>query len=191
MANVDAPDGLTPYRHTLGGTIRVNSMGTYKIATAYNTAIFRGDPVVRTGTTNEINVGAASSTAFIGVFEGVEYTDASGNRVFSHYYPASTTMTDVTAHVYDDPYISFSVQHNNDGGTPAITDYGNTADIAYTAGSTVSGRSKVELDTGDVGTGINLKILGPIDDPDNAVGNWQRVEVLLNEHELRSALTAV
>lgn len=188
MANADTPNGLVPYRHVLGGVVRVNSMGTYTIASGYTTSIFSGDLVKRSSTTNEINIGAASDTAFLGVFAGVEYTDASGNRVFSKYWPASTTATEVTAHVFDDPYISFSIQHD---GTGAITDYGAMADVLATAGDTVTGVSRMELDTSDIGTGINLKILGPVADPENAVGANQRVEVLINEHELRSTLTSV
>ena len=189
MANANAPFGLRPYRHMLGGVIRMNSFGDYKIASAYNTGIFSGDPVVKSSTTNEITVGAASSTQFCGVFAGCEYTDSAGNYVFSKHWPASQatkTGTERKAHVYDDPYISYVIMHD---GTAAITDYGSTFDILYTTGNTTTGVSKVQLDTSNEGSSyVNLLVLGPVNSPDNVVGANQLVEVLLNEHVLRAAL---
>lgn len=188
MANADTPNGFVPFRHLLGGCITINRMGTYAIASALAESICSGDLIKRATTSNNISKGAASDTAFLGVFAGVEYTDVSGNRVFKNQWLTGTVATEVVAHVYDDPYISFSVQHD---GTGAVTDYGAMADVLATTGNTATGISKMELDTSNIGTGINLKILGTIADPSNAVGANQRVEVLVNEHELRAVVTSV
>jgi len=191
MANKNAPFGLRPYRHMLGGVIRMNSMGDYRIAANYGSGIYSGDLVVKSSTTNEIVVGAASDTKFLGVFAGCEYTDTSGNYHFSKHWPISQATKSGTvsvAHVYDDPYISYVVQHD---GTGAITDYGSTFDIVYTTGDTTTGISKVQLDTSNEGSSyINLLVLGTVNAPDNAVGANQLVEVMINEHQLRAAVAS-
>ena len=191
MANKNAPFGLRPYRHMLGGVIRMNSFGDYRIATDYSSGIWTGDPVVKSSTTNEITVGAASSTKFCGVFAGCEYTDSDGNYHYSKRWPASQATKSGTvtiAHVYDDPYISYVVQHD---GTSAITDYGSTFDIVYANGDNTSGISKVMLDTSNEGSSyINLLVLGTVNAPDNAVGANQLVEVMINEHQLRAAVAS-
>ena len=186
MANLDAPSGAKPLRHNSGGTIRTKE---YKIASGSSTNIFTGD-FVKLLSTGYIDV-AAAGNRLLGVFAGVRYTASDGTPTFAKYWPASTATlgsADAIAYVYDDPNIVFAIQGD---GADAFTQIGNLADIVATAGSTVTGQSKMELDTSDIGTGTaNLRILGLVDDPKNSWGANAEQEVLIYEHELNQHIDA-
>ena len=186
MANLDAPSGAKPLRHNSGGTIRTKE---YKIASGSSTNIFTGD-FVKLLSTGSIDV-AAAGNRLLGVFAGVKYTASDGTPTFAKYWPASTATlgsADAIAYVYDDPNIVFAIQGD---GADAFTQIGNLADIVATAGSTVTGQSKMELDTSDIGTGTaNLRILGLVDDPKNSWGANAEQEVLIYEHELNQHIDA-
>ena len=185
MANSDAYSGFRPAYHFTGGTIREQE---YTIADLYGSNILAGDMVKSTGTGRNIAVCVAGDRA-LGVFAGCRYVAANGDVVFRGYWPASTdAIGTIVAYVYDDPWIVFEVQA---GGTLGIaaTDVNQMADMVSThAGSTSTGRSGQEVD--DVGQ-LGLKVLGLIDRPANDYGVNAKVYVLINEHENRSALTAV
>ena len=182
MANTDAPRGLWPVRHLSGGTIRVN---TYPIATGYATNIFTGD-VVKLVAGGGIEV-AAAGNRFLGVFAGVNYTDANGKKVFKKYWPASTTATDIEAHVWDDPNIIFGVQS---AGSTVAADVGNLGDHVAGTGSTTTGMSAHELN-GSTGTGAaGFRVLGKVNEPDNAYGTNVNLEVQPYQHELNEHIDA-
>ena len=133
----------------------------------------------------------AAGSRLLGVFAGVRYTASDGTPTFAKYWPASTATlgsADAIAYVYDDPNIVFAIQGD---GADAFTQIGNLADIVATAGSTVTGQSKMELDTSDIKTGTaNLRILGLVDDPKNEWGTNAEQEVLIYEHELNQHIDA-
>lgn len=187
MANADTPFGLKPAYHLMGVPLKPSAI-EYTVETGYNANIFTGDLVdlADESAALKLRVSGASDTKFQGVFAGCKYKNSSGEIIWSRYWPASTTATEIVAYVYDDPYIVYEIQHN---GTGATTDYGAMADLTTeTSGNTTTGVSGMELKTSDIGTGINLKILGPVPRPDNAVGLNQKVYVLINEHALRGTL---
>ena len=128
---VNAPFGLRPISSINGGSwtektneyfIHASTDGT----TTYASSIFTGDPVVFNPAL--ANVGtisvylpdftdAAPSTfsdlPILGVFQGCEYTDATGKLVQSPYWPASTIVqagTKIKAFVLDDPNTIFDIQ---------------------------------------------------------------------------------
>ena len=175
MANLDAPRGFWPKRHLTGGTMRAR---TYLIASAYNTAIFMGD-VVKLVAGGGIEV-AAAGNRILGVFQGVEYTDASGNVVFKNYWPASTVATDVKALVYSDPMIVFGVQS---AGSTVAADVGNLGDHVNTAGSTSTGQSNQELSGTTSTATAGFLVLSKDESPDNDWGTNVNLEVLIHEHE--------
>lgn len=186
MANTDAPNGFTPVRHLSGGTIR---MGEYPIATDSATAIFSGDTVELLAT-GYIDVGDDDSTSFLGVFAGCEYTDEAGNIVFSKHWPAAQATlgdADAKAFVYDDPNIVFAAQCS---GTPASTLVGALVDLDNTdAGSTSNGRSRQQVDE-DASADDFFRVLGLVDKPGNAWGEFAEIEVLIHKHALGSAAGA-
>ena len=177
MANVDRPNGFTPVGHKGGGAIRT---AEFTIAYNYATAIYAGDAVVLAS--GLVNQAADNSAAILGVFEGCQYIDNGGNVVFSPYWPG-VALTDsskvVKCNVYVDPDILYEVQTDT-GTTSTIANVGVAYDIELDhAGSAVTGRSGMELDLGDTGSG-QFTIYGLVDRPDNAWGTNAKVVVFNN-----------
>ena len=190
MANINRAAGLIPVRHNAGGTPqRTNA---YSIAGGYATDIFRGDLVKSTGTGTQVAKSAAGDLS-VGVFAGCEYVDTSGAVVYKPFWPASTSVqagNEVKAWVYDDPNTVFEVQASAD---VVEADIRGVADIVAGTGNKATGTSGVELDSATIAaTGpAQLKILGLVNRAGNTYGDSAKVEVLINEHELRAAVTAV
>jgi len=184
MANKDAAFGLRAIGK-VGQNKDNQGLSEYSIA-ASATAIFQGDPVeiLATGT---IGV-AAAGDALLGPLNGVFFTDASTSKpTFANHLKASNTATDIVGFVSDDPYERFEVQSNN-AGASAQTDIGNVANIEYTAGSSPSFVSKVELDDSDLATSDGqLKVIGVSRDPENNDLSSANVNfvVTINEHFLK------
>ena len=184
MANVDRPIGLRPLRHLGGGEVRMNG---YTIASEYNVSLGAGDPVIMSGTGRNIEVAAASETGCIGVFYGVRYTNAAGERKYSTYWPAGTVATEIEAMVFDDPMISYRAQID----TVADTDVGALVDFVIGTPSAVTGLSGCELVAAGAGADDKpARIIGLIDEPHNAYGAHADVEVMLMAHALRGIADA-
>jgi len=177
MANTDGPNGFTPIGHAGGGT--PGRLNEYAILSGYTSNLFTGD-LVNQVTDGTIEVSAATTVGNTGVFMGVSYVNSAGEQIFSKYWPASTTATNIKALVADDPNEEFLCQT---GGSLALTDMGANADILTThSGSTVTGRSGQEV-SGTSGTGTaQLRLVRLFDAPDNAFGTNCQVVVRINEH---------
>ena len=185
--NADRPFGFIAVRHYFGGLVRASA---YSIASGLAQDLFYGDPVKSTGTGKNITIAAAAGRA-LGVFAGVQYVDSNGDVRWEPKWVSGTvieTGSKVVAWVYDDPGILFEIQAD---GAVVAADIGATADYVLGAGDAKTGRSRYELDSSDIGTGANLKIIELVDRPDNAFGTNAKVHVLINEHELKSDMTAV
>jgi len=177
MANVDAPNGFTPVRHLTGGTIRMEEL---PLASATAASIFSGD-VVELLATGYVSVGTASSASFVGVFAGCSYTAADGTRVFSKMWTGGTVTSgsaDAIAYVYSDPNIVFAAQTS---GTAAFADNGALLDLEATAGDTVTGRSRQEIDE-DASADDFFRQVGLVKKPDNAWGANAEIEVVISKH---------
>ena len=191
MANQDAPFGFRAVRMS-GSAPSSNGQTQYLIANGYNTAIFQGDPVeMVAGGSLEVANGVAD--VMVGVFNGVEYVDSTTKKpVFANFHTAGTTADDgiIKAFVIDDPDQLFEIQVS---GAFTNADIGATANLTYTAGSTTNGISKVEVNSGAIGTGADsaVKIVGLTGDPENndTSSNNPNIIVKINKH-LYSANTA-
>ena len=184
MANTDAPRGAVPIKH-LDGSPYNGAFSEYLIANAYNTAIYTGDFVKMTAT-GYVELAAAGNT-ILGVFAGCDYRDSNGKPVFSPYWPASTSTFNsegAKARVIDAPDVIYEMQMDSDSATPSQADIGTNADfIATHTGLTTTGLSREEVDTSTCTTATaNLRVLRFVPRPDNEVGNYAKVEVLINEH---------
>ena len=173
MANTDGPFGLRPGR-LLDGSPYNGATNPYKATAAYNTTIYRGDPV-KMQTTGYVALAAAGDT-ILGVAMGFRYRDASGSMQFPKYWPASTATfqsEDWEILVADDPDIIFEAQNDSDSVTPSQALVGANADFISThTGSTVTGFSKVEIDTSTATSATaNLRLLRFVHRVDNEVGN--------------------
>ena len=157
MANLDAPFGLSPIGKIGGGTDP--AMNSYTAFANYADIISQGDVVKIDEAEGDVQLFAAANggtdaTNAIGVFWGSSFTDSNGKPTFKNTRPASQLAE---VFVYDDPYQMFEVQGD---GASAQTDVTKHADISVVAGSSITGVSKSELDSSDIGTGNNLRIVG-------------------------------
>lgn len=183
MANVDRPSGFRPLRHLGGGQIRTERL---TIDPAYATAIGSGSLVVRTGTGKNIQL-ATTGGAAIGVLQGVKYTQADGQVVYRKDWPGATALkagTVAEAICYTDPDIVYSAQHD---GTPVATNFGNLFD-ATAESVDAYGNSTQEVDTSTNASGTTLQVLGLVDKPDNELGEFAEVEVIIAAGQLRAAI---
>lgn len=197
MANADTPFGLKPVRYK-GGAPYNGAMKPYYIPSSYATALYVGDPVVKTGTSNTAAVKVPGAGSFnIGTMPEInKATAGDANRVTGvivgfaalandltkQYNPASTERV---AFVCDDPNVIFEIQA--DGAIPAAS-IGLNAVFIYThSGSTATGISGVELDTtSDVpaaDASNQMLIVGAVNREDNDTTlTHAKVEVVLINH---------
>lgn len=205
MPNVDRPSGLKPVRHKSGAPYN-GATNPYYIPASYGTALYIGDPVVKTGTSNTAAVKVPGGGSFgIGTMPEInKATAGDGNAVTGvivgfaplatdlnkPYNPASTERV---AYVCDDPDTIFEIQAD---GAVAAASMGLNAVFIYThSGSTTTGMSGVELDTtSDVpaaDASNQMLIVRAVNREDNdTTSTWARVEVLLNNHTEAAGRTA-
>jgi hypothetical protein len=209
MANEDRRFGLKPVRHKSGAPYN-GAANPYFIKSDYATALFIGDPVVKTGTSNTAAVKVPGAGFFpIGTLPEINKTaagDVDGNTkritgvivgftalpsdLNKNYNPASTERV---AWVCDDPDIVFEIQA--DGAIPAAS-IGLNAVLIYThAGSTTTGLSGAELDTTSDAPAADasnqLTIVRAVNREDNDTTiTHAKVEVLINAHTEAAGYTA-
>ena len=194
MANANTPAGLTPLKNSPFVEIPKNY---YYIPSTYGTALFIGDPVVKTGTSNtsnvlgdgrpfaagslpEINKATAGDTNKItGVIIGFL---ANPSNLTLNYNTASTERVAIVA---DSPLQEFMIQEETAGTALAATSVGLNANVVFAeSGSTSTGLSGVELDTSTPAADATyqLKILRLLDAPENAIGQHAKWRVKINNH---------
>ena len=178
MATTATPYGLRAV-NLIGGLPYAGSTRMVKIGSAYATSIFYGDIVSINSSGNLVKVTATGTdgttnalpAGVVGVFMGATYTDPNLNyKVFKQYWPASTVATDALGYVCDDPNVVFAIQAS---GTLAQTVLGNNVALVQTAGSTITGDSKVAALYTSVATStfLPLRIVGFVDSTTSSVGD--------------------
>lgn len=184
MANGDTPRGLVPVRYVSGAPYN-GAVNHYSTAAGDSTAIFIGDPVILSGTSQTINGivyndvdQAATGDVILGVVVGVmpATADSTLHRV------ASTQRILLVA---DDPNLLFEIQEVS-GGTPlTANDSGLNANFVVAAGNAFTGLSGVELNNAtEAGTNtLDLKIVGFQNRPDNEIGQHAKWLVRINRHQ--------
>lgn len=191
MANVDAPHGLRPIGDMSGAPYNGAVQRFYIPASDTDGAVFVGDLVALAGGSDAAGVptvsGAVSTgDSVIGVVVSVEADTADALL-----YRADATARYV--YVSTDPRTLYEVQEN---GTSAATVVGATAQLTgFGTGSTITGRSYVELNTSAISETADVdddvQILGRLQAPDNEVGANQRFVVRLNLHQMINGATGV
>lgn len=109
------------------------------IQSSYATAIFFGDPVVKSSSSPYIQqaIVTTGGTAIAGIFQGCWYTPkGGGSPVYSPWFPGSV-QTDATALIIDSPGALFKVAAANTA-VPA-TAIGNNVSWSTGAGGTTTG----------------------------------------------------
>ena len=187
MSNQVEKFGLRPYRK-LDGTPLVGAQNRYTIASGYATAIFQGDMVIPVTGGNVERYPGNTSTAVVGVFNGVFYTDPTTQKpTFKNYYPGGVAASDITAFVVDDPDAVFLVDAD---ATFARADLFQNYSLTAVSGNTKTGNSLQQLDVGASGTNATF-IVQAIDisqDPDNSDTSSANANILvrINNHFYRS-----
>lgn len=183
MANPDTPNGLVPVR-TLTGAPYNGAVNIYSTAAGDGTAIYIGDPVKLSGTSQTIGDAiyadvdqAATGDVIVGVVVGV-VPDTRDSLI----YRAASTQRLV--YVADDPNLLFEIQEVSGGTALTANDIGLNADFVVAAGSATTGLSGVELNNvGEASTNtLDLKIVGMVNKPNNAIGEHCKFLVRINRH---------
>jgi hypothetical protein len=154
MTNVNAPFGMRPVRQKNGQPYN-GAFRAYFVPATDATALFVGDPVIKTGTANTANVSAPGAGSFqIGALPAItRATAGTANRITGVIVgfagdanaplnrPASTERI---VYVCDDPDMLFEIQSS---GALAATDVGLNSVITFAvAGSAFTGKSGAQLD---------------------------------------------
>lgn len=189
MANLNAPFGLRPVR--VQGGQPYNGTGiNYATASGDSTAIFVGDPVIRTAGTNSAQLLnfppntlgiVARASASSGSITGVMVARVPTNENSAAYRLASSIVPLI---ICDNPQMVYEIQ------TDGVTTYSDTwigknANVTFgTAGSTVSGASGAMIDTSTIATtsSLQLKIVGLARTINNEAGQYEVVQVMINQN---------
>jgi hypothetical protein len=152
MSATSAPFGLRPAFFPTG-LERAQAL-TNGITSGYSSNILKGQAVQyspNAGVILPVVDTTTNSGLVSGSFQGVEWTDTTGRRRVSNYWPAGTTGTNIIAYFYNDQQIVYEIQTD---GTMAQTAVGNEANLSnFTAGSTTTGLSQMTLSASLVGSG--------------------------------------
>ena len=170
MSATSAPFGLRPAFHP-SGLDRAQALAG-GIASAYADNILKGQAITYVQATGNIEI-VAGTEAFSGAFAGVEWTDVTGRRRVSNFWPANTAYQtgSCVAYFYNDPNIVYEIQTD---ATVAQATLGNEANLSnLTAGSTSTGLSQGTLSASMVGTGVQgqMRIVDLAPYADNAWGD--------------------
>ena len=163
MSATYTPFGLKPVYHPSGLVRSLNYTGAYDAAVTFyaGTAV----ALVNSGTASEITVApnvAAADNRLIGVFAGVEYTDASGRRTVSKWFgPALGTATDVVFWIHQDQEIVYEIQAN---GSMPDTSVGQEFNLTANGSGQIIGNgglgtSTAALDPTNVATGDQGQVI--------------------------------
>ena len=197
MSATSAPFGLRPAFHP-SGLDRAQALAN-GIVSGYASSILKGQPVQYGTTANSGTLGtiiiATTSGAIAGAFAGVEWTDTTGRRRVSNYWPANTAYQtgSCIAYFYNDNNIVYEIQAD---ATMAQTSIGNEFPFSnITAGSTTTGLSQCTLNAGGaVGNGSQgqMRVVDIAPYPGNDWGDaFPIVRVVVSQSQFFGAFTAI
>jgi hypothetical protein len=181
MSTTSQPFGVRPAYHP-SGVVRPTA---FTIRSGYGSNILQNQVVrIVPSSTGEGTLEAATiDQAFIGVFQGVEFTDGDGRRRVSNKWLANQVGTEVVAYATLDPTIVYEVQAD---GSLDVDSIGKQFDlVSVSAGNTTVGLSQAVLDTGSSASNAAFRVIGVANAPDNAFGdNFTIVQVQISEHQM-------
>ena len=188
MSATNAPFGLRPAFHP-SGLDRAQALAG-GIPSAYSSDILKGQAVLYVAGSGTIEPVNATGDALSGAFAGVEWTDTTGRRRVSNYWPANTAYQtgSCVAYFYNDPNIVYEIQAD---GSVAQTSIGLDANLSnFAAGSNVTGLSQATMAATPLSTGAQgqLQILDIAPYPDN---NWGDAFTIVRVQVARRQISAV
>jgi hypothetical protein len=192
MANADIPRGFIPSAGLSGQPYNAGVM-QFTTASGDGTAIFVGDAVKLSGTSQTVNDQifadvdqAATGDVMIGVVVGV-LADTRDSLV----YRAASTVRILL--VETNPNTVFEIQEVSGGTALTAADIGLNANFVVGSGSTVTGYSGMELNnSGEATTNtLDLQIVGFVNRPDNAIGEHAKWLVRINRHQFANQVAGI
>ena len=188
MSATSAPFGLRPAFHP-SGLDRAQALAG-GIPSGYSSDILKGQPVLYVAGSGVIEPVNATGDAVSGAFAGVEFTDTTGRRRVSNYWPANTAYQtgSCVAYFYNDPNIVYEIQAD---GSVAQTSIGLDANFSnFAAGSNVTGLSQATLNASVLSTGVQgqVQILDIAPYPDN---DWGDAYTIVRVQVARRQIAAV
>lgn len=195
MANVNKPMGLLPVQY-LNGSPWSGQARLYSIAYNYGTALYVGDPVISSGTSDSNGVQGIAIYGGTGAIRGVvvgigryEGLIANPGNLDRAYYPANGDGVNAPwyAMVVDDPNVLFEVQEHSNGTQLAAADIGmNTLLYSGAGNGYVSGwqlSSATDATPATTAT-LAVRLMGLVRKADNAFGAYAKHLIKINVHEL-------
>ena len=201
MANANRPSGLSPVGY-LNGAPWNGKLGLYFIPSTDANAYALGDPVVLAGSGSTSGQAASVVLATAGTGNSVlgPIVTAGATTEFGPYVDPTnlgTTVIPATktvgywVGVADDPNTLFEVQEDSVGNNLATTDLGNNFDlVSGTNNSYVSGWM-LDSSTAATTNTLQLKLMYLARRTDNAIGQYAKWVVLINNHSYRAGTTGV
>ena len=188
MSATLAPFGLRPAFHP-SGLDRAQALAN-GIASGFASDILKGQPVRYIAASGVIEPVTATGNSVAGAFAGVEFTDTTGRRRVSNYWPANTAYQtgSCVAYFYNDPNIVYEIQA---AGSVAQTSIGLDANFSnFAAGSNVTGLSQATLNASILSTGVQgqVQILDIAPYPDN---DWGDAFTIVRVQVARRQIAAV
>jgi len=161
MANIDRPKGLEP----AGPILR---RGEYKLVAGYAQDLFIGDPVVAIATGRDVEIATAGTGnpilgAILAIYDS--------NKVALPYWDSGHSGEGYVI-VADHPDQLYSAQGDGDTSYLDENDCNGNVNLVSGTGSTVSWRSGWEINDSDTGgntPGDQIRLIRPVDRPDNTV----------------------
>jgi hypothetical protein len=192
MSATSAPFGLRPAFHP-SGLDRAQALAN-GIPSAYSSDILKGQAVLYVAGAGVIEPVNATSDSLSGAFAGVEWTDTTGRRRVSNYWPANTAYQtgSCVAYFYNDPNIVYEIQAD---GSVAQTAIGADANLSnFAAGSNVTGLSQATMVATPLSSGTQgqVQILDLAPYPDNAWGdNFTIVRVQIAKRQIAAVVPGI
>ena len=177
MSNIDNPNGAKPVG-TLSGAPWQGLVRSY-LASGSADDIFIGD-FVALESDGFIDAANAAEVDLLGVCVGFQPAQAGQTSGVTDHFLGATSY-DLSKKYYDasvdgeawilvavGPDVLYEMQTD---GTITYTDIGNNAEIVATAGSTTKGHSLQEVSSTTITATAQLRIVAPVNRPDNEVAN--------------------
>jgi len=193
MANLDKTAGMRPIKN-LNGSPWNGKVNVYYKAAGLAEAMFVGTPVQLAGSADDTGkyptIKLAGTDPIIGVIVGfcnTPYVAANLTDLDSEHSPVSTASY---VCVCDDPGVIFEMQQEASTTDLDADDIGLNASPTTESGNTTTGLSTVVIDYSSINTTstLSLRIMRLVDKVDNALGDYAKFEVMINNHGLGQGL---
>lgn len=200
MANINAPMGLIPKEY-LDGSPWNGQTHTYVILSTDNNAYAIGDPVTLAGSGDDNGIPnvtlatAGTGNAVTGVIVGAGGTKYGGpsadpTNLNTTVIPATKTKNYYVM-VCDDPDVLFEIQEDSIGNNLAKTDLGNNFNLISGTNSGYLSGWMLDSSTAATTSTLQLKLIRLMQRTDNAIGQYGKWLVKINNHTFSAGVAGL